>query len=134
MSDAATTISAAPEVTLAVPYVQAIAATAITALGAFVAGLIKRYVGIAVDQAMIDKVDAYVANLAAQEIAKAADNLATAQIDVRSPIVKTLVDSVVAEMPKEMTALGLTPEKIAAKVAAEFGRLQATMTVATPAA
>ena len=135
MSDPSTTVGAAQAVSDVTPVIQAIVGAVIAGLGGFAVGLIKRYVGVTVDQATVAKVDTYLSDLAAQEIAKAADNLATKQIDVRSPIVKVIVDQVAAAMPKEMTAVGLTPEAVAGKVAAEFGRLQASMTaVPTPPA
>jgi hypothetical protein len=132
----ASTVSASPWVAIVAPLAQSIAYTLVTGLVAVVAALIQRYVGIRIDQATQAKLDSYIESLAGAEIAKASDNLAKAQIDVKSPIVKAIVDRVAADLPAEMQALGVTPEAVAAKAAGAFGKLQAQMTViaAAPAA
>jgi hypothetical protein len=135
MTDSATAVSAAPFVAVAAPLVQSLAYAVVTALVAFIAALIKRYVGVRVDEATQTKLDGYIESLVGAEIARASDNLAHAQIDVKSPLVKGVVDQVAAALPAEMQALGVTPEAVAAKAAGVFGRLQAQMTtVAAPAA
>jgi hypothetical protein len=131
----ATTVSASPWVVIVVPIAQAIAYVIVTGLVALVAALIQRYVGVRIDQATQGKLDGYIESLVGAEIAKASDNLATAQIDVKSPIVKMIVDRVAADLPAEMQALGVTPAAVAAKAAGAFGKLQAQMTtIAAPAA
>ena len=129
MSDPSTTVGAAQAVSDVTPVIQAIVGAIVTGLVGYGVGLVKKYVGVSLDKATEAKIDDMLGNLAAQEVAKAADNLATAQIDVKSPVVKSIVDQVVAALPKEMNAVGITPEAVAAKVAAEFGRLQASMTI-----
>ncbi len=135
MSDPNSVVTGAQAVSDAAPYVNAVVGAAISALGGFVAVLVKRYVGITVDQAMLAKVEGLATQYAAAEVAKAADNLATRQIDVKSPMVKSIADQILADAPKELDALGLGPDEVKAKVAAAFGQLQAQMTaVAAPAA
>ena len=133
MSDPSTTVGAAQAVSDLTPYVQSVVAAIVVALGGIVTAAIRKYVGIAVSQDLVDKVDAYVEQLAAAEVAKAADNLAKTQINVGSPIVKGIVDQVASALPAELDALGLTTEAVASKVAGAFGKLQASMT-AVPAA
>jgi hypothetical protein len=117
-------------VAVAEPYVVALIGVVVTAVGAFISAEIKRYTGLAVDQAILAKVETYIEDKAAQEIAAAADNLAHAQIDVKSPIVADIVSKIVAAIPAELNAVGLSPTAVAHKVAAAFGRLQASMTAA----
>lgn len=112
------------------PYVVALIGVVVTAAGAFLSAEIRRYTGLAVSQALLAKVERYIEDKAAQQVAAAADNLAHAEIDVKSPIVADIVAKIVAALPSELKALGLTPTAVAHKVAAAFGRLQAGMTAA----
>ena len=123
-----TVIAASALVAGAEPYVVALIGVAVTAFGAFLAAEIKRYTGLAVDQALLAKVERYIEDKAAQKVASAADNLAHAEIDVKSPIVAEIVAKIAAGIPSELEAVGLTPTAVAHKVAAAFGRLQASMT------
>ena len=132
MSD--TAIAASSLVADAQPYVVALIGVVVTAVGALISAEIKRYTGLAVDQAMLAKVERYIEDKAAQRVASAADNLAGARIDVHSPVVAEIVAKIVAAIPGELAAVGLTPIAVAHKLAAAFGRLQATMTaVSAPA-
>lgn len=112
------------------PYVVALIGVVVTAAGAFLSAEIRRYTGLAVSQALLAKVERYIEDKAAQQVAAAADNLTHAEIDVKSPIVADIVAKIVAALPSELKALGLTPTAVAHKVAAAFGRLQAGMTAA----
>lgn len=112
------------------PYVVALIGVVVTAAGAVISAQIKRYTGLAVDQALLAKVERYIEDKAAQQVASAADNLAHAEIDVRSPVVADIVTKIVAAIPVELNAVGLTPTAVAHKVAAAFGRLQAGMNAA----
>jgi hypothetical protein len=127
MSD--TTIAASSVLAVLQPYLTALATVIVPLIAAWGVGELKRYTGIAVSQTVIDKVDSYIADLAAREIAAAADNLATKQIDVGSPLVKQLLGKVLLALPTELQDLGLSSDAVAAKIAAAFGRLQASMTV-----
>jgi hypothetical protein len=123
MSDPA--IAAGSLIAPAIPYVATLIGVVVSALGAYIAAQIKRYTGLAVDQAVLAKVERYIEDKAAQEVAAAADNLAHAQISVKSPIVAGLVTKIAAAIPEDLAAAGLTPEAVAHKLAAAFGRLQA---------
>jgi hypothetical protein len=127
-----TVIAASSLVADAEPYVVALVGVVVTAVGAFLSSEIRRYTGLAVDQAILAKVEKYIEDKAAQQIAAAADNLARAEIDVKSPIVADIVAKIVAAIPSELDAAGLTPTAVAHKLAAAFGRLQAGMTAAAP--
>lgn len=129
-----TTIAASSLVADAQPYVVALIGVVVTAVGAFISAEIKRYTGLAVDQALLAKVEKYIEDKAAQEVAKSAGNLAGAQIDVHSQIVADIVTKIVGAIPSELNAVGLTPTAVAHKLAAAFGRLQASMTAVPPAA
>ena len=123
-----TIIAASSLVADAQPYVVALIGVVVTALGAVISAELKRYTGLAVDQALLAKVEKYIEDKAAQQIAAAADNLAHAEIDVKSPLVAEIVAKIGAAIPGEINAVGLTPTAVAHKVAAAFGRLQASMT------
>ncbi|MDR3464215.1 MAG: hypothetical protein P4L76_18075 [Beijerinckiaceae bacterium] len=135
MSDPNTVLTGAQAVSDAAPYVNAVVGAVISALGGFIAVLVKKYIGISIDQAMLAKVEGLATQYAAAEVAKAADNLATRQIDVKSPMVKSIADQILVDAPKELDSLGLGPDEVKGKVTAAFGQLQAQMTaVAAPAA
>ncbi|MDE2106268.1 MAG: hypothetical protein KGL39_54110 [Patescibacteria group bacterium] len=106
------------------PYIVAAIGAIVTALGAFIAFQIQKYTGVVVQQATIEKVDKYIADKAAQAVAAAGDNLAKTQINVGSPMVADITDKVVTALPDQLSALGLTPEAVAHKITAAFGRLQ----------
>lgn len=123
-----TTIAAGALIVDAQPYIVALASVAISAASAVAVALLKKYTGIALAQALTDKVDAYLADLAAKEVAAAADNLATAKINVGSEMVQDLTTKALRDLPGELGKLGLAPSDVASKLTAEFGRLQASMT------
>jgi hypothetical protein len=127
-----TVIAASSLVADAEPYVVALLGVIVTALGAIIASQIRRYTGLALDQALLAKVERYIEDKAAQRVASAADNLAHAEIDVKSPVIADIVAKILAAMPDELNAVGLTPTAVAHKVAAAFGRLQAGTTAASP--
>ena len=127
-------LSASSLVAVAEPYFVAVIGVVVTALCALISAEIKRFTGVAVDQAMLGRVERYIDDKAAQAVAAAGDNLAMRQIDVKSPIVAEIVAKIVAAIPGELAAVGLTPTATAHKVAAAFGRLQASMTAAPAAA
>lgn len=129
MSDA--TITGAGIVADLQPYIIAAIGAVVTALGAVIAYQIRRYTGIVVDQSVIDKVDKYIADKAAQAVAAASDNLSKKEINVYSPIVADLTSKIIAGIPYELDKLGFGPNEVAHKLTSEFGRLQASMT-ATP--
>lgn len=126
MSD--TTISGAQIVADLEPYIVAFIGAVITAGTAIITYQVQKYTGIRVDQTTAAKIDKYVEDLAAKEVAKTADNLATHEIDVHSPVVASVVNKVVADLPGELKKVGLGPDDVATKATAAFGRLQAQMT------
>jgi hypothetical protein len=127
-------VTASALVADAEPYVVALIGVVVTAFGALVTREVRRFTGLAVDQAILAKVERYIEDKAAQAVAAEADNLAHASIDVKSPIVADIVTKIVAAIPGELAAVGLTPAAVAHKLAAAFGRLQASMTAAPPKA
>jgi len=129
-----TLIAASALVADAEPYVVAFIGVVVTAVGAVLAAEVKRYTGLAVDQALLAKVERYIEDQAAQAVAAEADNLANRQIEVKSAIVAEIGAKIAAAIPAELDAVGLTPAAVAHKVAAAFGRLQASMTAIPPKA
>jgi len=125
-----TIIAASSLVADAEPYLVALIGVVVTAVGAVISAEVRRYTGLAVDQALLAKVERYIEDKAAQQVASAADNLAHAEIDVESPLVADIVAKIVAAIPVELNAVGMSPTAVAHKVAAAFGRLQAGMTAA----
>ncbi len=132
MTDSTTAIAAAPLVADVVQIVQGFALAFITGFVGLAAKFASDYLHLQFSAADRAAFVAFVDDLAAKEIAKAADNLATAQIDVHSPIVKAIADQVEAELPDLMTKLGITPQRVADMTTAAFGRLQARMTSVSP--
>src|SRR6185437_5411255 len=126
MSD--TTIAASSLIADAQPYIVALIGVVVSAVGAVITAEIKKYTGVVISQAQIAKVETYIDDKAAQAVASAEDNLASRQINVRSPIVAEIVTKIIAAIPDELAAAGLTPDLVAHKLTAPFGRLQASMT------
>jgi hypothetical protein len=126
MSD--TAVSAAGIAADLQPYIVGAIGVIVTALGTFIAAQIQRRTGVAVDAATTAKVETYIADKAAQAVAAASDNLSKEKINVGSPIVADLTTKVVAALPAELKAIGLSPDAVSHKLAAAFGRLQASMT------
>ena len=83
------------------------------------------------DQAQVDK---YLTELAQRGVAAAEGNLASAQIDVKSPIVAKLVNEALDNGPAVLAKFGLSQDVIAHKITAAIGALQAKMTTVAPAA
>jgi len=127
-----TTITLGSMLAAAQPYFVAIFGAIVTGVGGILVAEVKRYTGIAVDQALLAKVEKYIDDKAAQEIAKATDNLATKSIDVHSPMIADLVTKITGAIPEELHAVGLDPVAVAHKLVASFGRLQASMTAVAP--
>ena len=123
-----TLIAAGPLLAAAQPYVVALIGVVVTALGTLITAELKKHTGVAVHPALVAKVERYIEDKAAQAVASAADNLAGREIDVKSPIVAEITGKIVAALPAEINAVGLTPTAVAHKLAAAFGRLQASMT------
>ena len=137
MTDPATAVAAAPIVAWLQPYILALVAAAIPALGTVVfAGL--KGVGIAVASAYQTQIEAACSNEAGKLVAAALDNLAGKSITVSSPGVAAAANAIVkASSPvlsKAVAATGLTPELAASIIVGQIGRLQAQMSPVPPAA
>ena len=65
-------------------------------------------------------------------IAAAADNLATAQLHVGSPIIAAAVKDIEDYEPAVAAMTGYTPDKFASLLTGELGKLQARMTAVAP--
>lgn len=131
MSDPST-ISAAPIVTVVAPYLVQLAMVLIPIAVAWLANEFRRRTGVQVQQAALDKIDATAEAEAGALIAAAANNLATDQIKVGSPIVASIALRMAAALPKELAAAGLTSDAVATMVAGKIGKLQASMTTVAP--
>ena len=128
MSD---TVSAASIVAILAPYAVSLMGAVIAAAVAFAARTFTRWTHIQIEHAALDKVTAAAQSEAGALVAAAADNLATTQIPVGSPIVADIVVKLAGAMPADLAAAGLTPDRVAVLVAGEIGKLQARMTSAT---
>jgi energy-converting hydrogenase Eha subunit C len=132
MSDPATIITGAQAVADISPYINGIVGTIVSAGVTMIAIAAKKYLDVTFSQAALNTVKSLATQYAAKEVFKAEDNLAHATLDTHSALVKTIADQIALDAPKELAALGLTPDDVKDKVAAAFGELQAHMT-ATPA-
>jgi|SRR5208337_867558 len=132
MSD--TAIAAAPLVALAEPYIAAIATAVVPVLIGIAVQAFARWAGVKVDAAYQAKIEAACATEAGKMIAAASDNLATKQIDVGSNIVARSVDKIMdaEHLQDALRATGASPERVAAIVVGEIGKLQATMSKVDP--
>jgi len=136
MTDTATAIAAAPFIALIEPYAVAIASAVMPILIGVAVNAFSKWTGVKIDAAHEAKIEAACATEAGKMIAAASDNLATKQIDVGStPVLAAATKIMSAEhLQAAIAATGATPERIAAIVAGEIGKLQATMTSTSPAA
>jgi hypothetical protein len=134
MSDPNTIVTGAQTVSDLTPIINSVVGAIILGIGGLIAALIQRYTGYIVAQTMMTKVEGLATQYAQAEVAKAADSLATTQFDVKSPLVKKIVDQIAYEAPKEMSSLGLSTADVQSKVLAAFGKLQASMTTIPAAA
>ena len=128
MTDPSSAVPVASLIADVAPYILALAGVIIPSLAGVAVAELKKITGIQVRQDAVDKLDGMIESAIGAEVAKASDNLATAQINVGSPIVSSLASKVVAALPAELNTLGITPTAVASKLTAEFGRLQASMT------
>ena len=132
MSD--TTIAAASILADLQPVVSVVIGAVIAAAVAGALALGNKFLGLKIsadDQAQVDK---YLTELAQRGVAAAEGNLATAQINVGSPIVAKLVNEALDNGPAVLAKFGLSQDVIAHKITAAIGALQAKMTTVAPAA
>ena len=129
---ASATIVAGTITSAVMPYILSALSVIIAAALTFLASAAHRYVGVTIQDTTIKEADTYLLGLAKKAVAAATDNLATAQINVHSPLVKALVNEAVQYGPEVLTKLGWGPDQIASKLASAFGGLQASMTRVDP--
>ena len=132
MSD--TTLSVATILADVQPIVNLIVGGIVAAAVAGALALGHKFLGLQItadDQAQIDQ---YLTELAKRGVATAEGNLATAAIDVKSPIVAKLVNEALDNGPAVLAKFGLTEDVIAHKITAAIGGLQTAMTKVSPPA
>ena len=130
MSDPATAVAAAPFVAVLEPYLVALASAVVSAAVPIAVAAFTRWTGVAIDKTMSDHLRDAAATEAGKLIAAASDNLATAQIDVKSLAVRDAVEAIADKLPDTVAKSGLTPDDLAVFVVGELGKLQARMTSA----
>lgn len=123
-----TALSAAPFVAALQPIAQAIVAAVVSGAITIGVALLSKWTGVTVRQSYVAALRRAAQDEAAKAVAAAADNLAKRQIDVRSPIVVSAAKAIANKLPAELKATGIGPEDVANMVAAEIGKLQASMT------
>ena len=84
-----------------------------------------RYTGIVFKQSALDEFDRVAKAKAGAAILASKDNLAGLAIPAGSPFVAGLADELIAEAPRVVAALGLSPEQVAARIAGHLGAGQA---------
>ena len=96
---------------------------------------LKKLTNIQVQQSFVDQFEAMVDSKIGAAVAGVEGNLATVAIPVGSPVVKSIVDEILAEAPSLMLAAGITPDSVAKYVQGRIGSWQSNMTsVVIPAA
>lgn len=123
------------------PLVQALAALALAALSAmtpYLAPLLRRYLHISLTATQAAAVET-AANAGAKAAYGyiAANGASFRDSTIRNAALAAGVQHVVASVPDELSALGITPDHVRAMVEARFGGLlaaDATVSIATPAA
>jgi hypothetical protein len=133
MSDPSAAIAAAPIVAVATPYVVQIAIVLIPVAVGWLANELRRHAGVKVQQAALDKIDAWAEAEAGALVAAAADNFATREINVGSPIVAVIASRMAKSLPDDLKAAGLSAADVATIVTGKIGKLQASMTSVAPA-
>ena len=134
MSDPSTAVAAASFVAVLEPYLVALASAVVSAAVPIAVHAFTRWTGVQIDKTMSDHLRDAAATEAGKLVAQASDNLASAQIDVRSSSVRAAVEAISDKMPGTIAKSGLTPDDLAAFVVGEIGKLQARMTQAPVAA
>lgn len=134
-----TTVDAAPLIAVIQPYLTAIATALVTAIFsvilAQVNSLLKRMglsQGLQIDAQHRDALRVACASAAARIFAKLDGGAATMKFDVGSPFVAAEAQAIITKVPDAISYFGLSPDGVAQKVVAEFGKLQATAQSATP--
>jgi hypothetical protein len=129
MTDTTTAIAAAPLVADLAPYALALLPVVI---GWGVAEF-RRFTGIQVSAAAVDKLDALAKAEAGALIAASPTNLAGVAIPVGSATIAIAANRVLAAAPSILADTGLTPAAVASMVAGHLGAMQATQAAAAPA-
>ena len=130
MTDTATSVAAAPFVALLQPYLTAAVTALIAAAVPLAVSALSRMTGIALSQSALEQLRQAAECEAGKAVAAAADNLATAQIDMHSALVHDAADAIAARLPEVLRAAGVTPDALDHLIVGEIGKLQARMTVA----
>ena len=134
MSDSATAFAVGPIVSALAPYVVSVTVAFALWLVKVAVSQFTRLTGVQIDAAYQAQLERACATEAGKLVAGAADNLARASIPVGSPIVKAAADRILTaqHLQDALYATGATPERIAAIITGELGKLQAQMTAIPP--
>jgi hypothetical protein len=134
MSDPSAAVAAAPLVAALTPYIDALVPVIITGIIGLVSAALHKWLGVRVNATYEAQIEAAAATEAGKLVAGAEGNLATATIPVGSPIVAAAAARILASdhLQDALSATGATPERVAAIVAGELGKLQAQMGVPAP--
>ena len=135
MTDTTTAIAVAPLIDALQPYIVAALGAAITGFIGLAATAFTRWTGIKIDAAYLASVKAAAVNEAQKAVASADASIATAQINVKSPIVKYAVETILGandrNLQDALAATGASPGLVASLVAGAIGELQAKMVTVT---
>gem|GEM_PF-6251977 len=124
------TIIDAPLIEFLRPYIDVILQGLVAAFIVFFAGVVKKYTGVQLSQAALDKIRAAASTQAGILVAGAADNLVKTQITVDHPAVASAANFIFEHLPDAAKAAGLTPDTLKAIIVGEIGKLQASATAA----
>ena len=134
MSDTMVTI--APIVEALAPYVIPVVVTLVGAAVSWAAQAAKKYAHVSIDAQLVDNIREAAKTEAGAILAKDARNLQGVSFHMDHPAILEAADNVAEVAAKEISALGMTPDRVNQIVLGEVGKLQAVAspyTVAAPA-
>lgn len=114
------------------PYVITALGAVIVGLGGFAVAALRKYTGIIVQQASVDKFDKQATMWAGKWVSQAAVDWATQSVDVHNPFVAGAANDVIAHFADDAATLGITQDKVKDMILGKIGALQAQALSTTP--
>jgi hypothetical protein len=127
-ADSTTTVAVGGLYEVLQPYLLQLVGVLAAALVGWLAELVRRYLNLSIDKQNRDALQRALmtgAGLLLSKIQAQADNT---QIDVKNPMVKEVLDHVIASSPDAIKYFGLTPEVLAEKIAAKVALIRSGAT------
>ena len=129
MTDSSTTVSAAPFVAIAAPFINSIVTALVGIAATWFAVQYHRWTGHAMAQADQDKLRQAAQDEAAVIFAGAEAGISATSINVGDPRIVSAANKVAATIPGVLAITGVTSDGVAHMITAELGKMQAQSTV-----